>query len=243
MLLSACSGEQRVEPENTTKNGSSSTGIFGDSPEKKDIAPTPSPESDSHKVEIMEVLKTSKYSYLSVREGAGKPYWIAAMKSDYREGQQLVYEGGLLKTDFKSTEHDRVFDKIYLVSKIRLLGGGETPVENSPDDTPKTVSINFKKPDQADIIDLADIVKDASKYADKKVKVYGEVVKINPNIMDRNWLHIKDGTADEFDFVLTSQSSVPVGHSMVFEGTISRNRDFGAGYVYKLIMENAQPIR
>jgi hypothetical protein len=111
----------------------------------------------------------------------------------------------------------------------------------SEGEAPKTVGAQFNKPDQKDIVDLLEVVNDPQKYKDQKIKVYGEVVKVNANIMDRNWLHIKDGTADEFDFVLTSESAVPVGHSMTFEGTISLNRDFGAGYVYDLIMENAQP--
>jgi len=241
MFLTACSGEQRVEPENKNSSGSSPTGIFGDAPGNGVITPDESPNNNIHTVEVMEVLKTSKYSYLRVREGEEEPYWIASMKSDFQEGQKLIYEGGLLKTNFKSTEYDRVFERLYLVSKIKLLDGKEVPLTNSDDEAPKTVGAHFNKPDQEDIVDLAEVVNDPEKYKDQKIKVYGEVVKVNANIMDRNWLHIKDGTADEFDFVLTSQSAVPVGHSMIFEGTISLSRDFGSGYVYELIMENAQP--
>ena len=61
--------------------------------------------------------------------------------------------------------------------------------------------------------------------------------------MDRNWIHLKDGTADDYDFVLTSKVSVPVGHSVTFEGLITTDKDFGAGYIYELIMEDAAPIQ
>jgi hypothetical protein len=241
MLLTACSDGQRVEPENKNGSGSSSTGIFGDTPGKSAAKSGESPDNKIHEVEIVEVLKTSKYSYMRVQKGDEEPYWIASMKSDFQEGQKIMYEGGLLKTNFKSSEYDRVFDKLYLVSKIRLLNGAEVPLTKSEGEAPKTFVNQFNKPDQEDIVDLLEVVNDPQKYKDQKIKVYGEVVKVNANIMDRNWLHIKDGTADEFDFVLTSESAVPVGHSMTFEGTISLNRDFGAGYVYDLIMENAQP--
>ncbi len=241
IFLASCSGEQRVEPENKNSSSPSSTGIFGDAPGKGGTTSEELPNNNIHTVEVVEVLKTSKYSYLRVREGEEEPYWIASMKSDFQEGQKLIYEGGLLKTNFKSTEYDRVFDKLYLVSKIRLLDGKEVPLTKTKDEAPQTVGTHFNKPDQADIVDLAEVVNNPEKYKGQKIKVYGEVVKVNSNIMDRNWLHIKDGTADEFDFVLTSQSAVPVGHSMIFEGTISLSRDFGAGYVYELIMENAQP--
>jgi hypothetical protein len=243
LVLSSCSGGQRIEPEKGGDSGSGSSGIFDGTKNGQAVFSSDSKGSGSHEVLVVEVLNTSKYSYLRVKEGDSEPYWIASMKADFQNGQRLMYEGGLLKTDFKSVEHDRVFDKVYLVSKIRLLDGGEAELFKKDDETPKTISNNFKKPEQADIVDLADIINNPTKFEGEMVKVYGEVVKANPNIMNRNWLHIKDGTADDFDFVLTTQSSVPIGHAMVFDGIISLNRDFGAGYTYKIIMENAEPVQ
>ena len=243
VFFSACSGGQRVEPENNNNSNPGSTGIFENSPNSNSDLPSTSQSNGTHEVEVIEVLNTSKYSYLRVSEDDKEPYWIASVRLDFQEGQKLLYEGGLLKTNFKSIEHDRIFDRVYLVSKIGLSNGEDITKAEQPDESPKTVSNTFEKPDQSDIVDLSTIVNDPEQFEGKKVKVYGEVVKLNPNIMDRNWLHIKDGTADEFDFVLTTQSVIPLGHAMVFEGTISRNRDFGAGYTYDLIMENAQAAR
>lgn len=240
VLLSTCSEGERVEPEGDKKSGSGSTGIFNDKANSDAVMPN---ADGQHQVEVLEVLNTSKYAYLRVSENGREPYWIATMRADFNEGQKLVYEGGLLKTDFKSIEHNRVFDQVYLVSKIGFLDGEEVSMNEKVDEATKTVSTSFKKPDQPDIVDLSEIVSNPEQYENKTVKVYGEVVKVNPNIMGRNWLHIKDGTADDFDFVLTAESAVPVGHAMVFEGTISLNRDFGAGYTYDLILENAQLVR
>lgn len=242
LILVSCGGENRIEPKNKTNASESvSTGIFegGENTAKE---PHSHSESDIHQVEVLEVLETDKYSYLRVKED-GEPYWIATIKANFTEGEQYEYQGGLLKTNFKSVEHDRVFDRVYLVSQIRPLNDAmefETTAEPA---TAKTVSKTFKKPDMEDLNDLKEIVEDPEKFSNKKVRVYGEVVKVNPNIMDRNWMHIKDGTADDFDFVITSQSAVPVGHAMVFEGVISIDKDFGAGYSYELIMENAKPIQ
>ena len=68
-------------------------------------------------------------------------------------------------------------------------------------------------------------------------------MKVNDAIMDRNWIHLVDGSADDYDFVITSNVSVPVGHAVVFEGLISTNRDFGAGYKYELLMEDAVTLK
>ncbi len=43
-------------------------------------------------------------------------------------------------------------------------------------------------------ITIGDLYKYQSKYTNKKVIVRGQVVKGNKNIMDRNWVHLKDGT-------------------------------------------------
>ena len=54
---------------------------------------------------------------------------------------------------------------------------------------------------------------------------------------------MEDGSADDYDFVITSNVSVAVGQKVVFEGLISTDRDFGAGYTYALLMEDAVTIK
>jgi hypothetical protein len=119
-----------------------------------------------------------------------------------------------------------MFDKIYLVSFIEKANGL----------TPITSTIEG-------VVTIADIISDPMAFAGNKVKVHGQVVKVNDAIMDRNWIHLVDGSADDYDFVITSHVSVPVGHTVALEGLISTNRDFGAGYKYELLMEDAVTIK
>ena len=60
--------------------------------------------------------------------------------------------------------------------------------------------------------------------------------------MGRNWVHIQDGTEynGKFDLAITTKDMVNKGETVVFEGPIQLNRDFGAGYTYDVIMENAR---
>ena len=64
-----------------------------------------------------------------------------------------------------------------------------------------------------------------------------------PNlIMGKNWYHIQDGTKTKdknVDFTITSTDVIQIGDEVTFEGTIFLNKDFGAGYRYDIIMENA----
>ena len=73
----------------------------------------------------------------------------------------------------------------------------------------------------------------------------GQVVKINDQVMDRNWVHIQDGTSEagNFDLTVTTQDSVKMDEVITFEGTIHLKKDFGYGYFYELIMEDAKVVK
>jgi hypothetical protein len=226
LFLCGCSGDGKVIE--AIGSDSSRTGIF------KDKKSPESSKSESYQVKAIEVLQTSKYSYLWVEgEGdglsVGEPYWIATLKNDFIAGEEYVYTGRLFKEDFESKEFGRVFDQIYLVSFIE---------KTNP--TNPTTPINATV---EGVVSIAEIVSNAGIYAGTKVKVQGKVVKVNDAIMDRNWIHLVDGSADDYDFVITSNVSVPVGLTVAFEGLISTNRDFGAGYKYELLMEDAVTIK
>ena len=72
----------------------------------------------------------------------------------------------------------------------------------------------------------------------------GEVTKFNPSIMDRNWIHLQDGTEFEgqFDLTATSLESFKVGSIVTLEGILALNQDFGYGYMYELLLEKATAV-
>ncbi len=81
----------------------------------------------------------------------------------------------------------------------------------------------------------------------KKVSVKGKVVKFNEGIMGKNWLHIQDGTGGkgENDLTLVTDQPAQVGQNVLATCTVSTDKDFGAGYFYKVILENCrlQPVK
>jgi hypothetical protein len=80
--------------------------------------------------------------------------------------------------------------------------------------------------------------------AGKIVQVRGKVVKFNPGIMGRNWIHIQDGSGNPLqnthDLVATSTEEAAVGEVVTVEGKLTANKDFGAGYTYVVIIEEAK---
>jgi hypothetical protein len=77
----------------------------------------------------------------------------------------------------------------------------------------------------------------------KQVTVQGEVVKVNTGIMQRNFIHIQDGSGDALhetnNLVITTQDNAAVGDKVKVTGTVVVDHDFGFGYHYPLLVEQA----
>ena len=75
----------------------------------------------------------------------------------------------------------------------------------------------------------------------KRITVKGEVVKFNSGIMGKNWVHIKDGSGKPGtnDLTATTNDTANIGDKVVVTGTLAVGKDFGAGYKYEAIMEEA----
>ena len=91
---------------------------------------------------------------------------------------------------------------------------------------------------------VQEIFAKSKELAGKIVRVRGKVVKYNPAIMGRNWIHIQDGSGDPLknthDLVATSTEKATVGDVVTVEGKLTANKDFGAGYTYDAIIEEAK---
>lgn len=76
----------------------------------------------------------------------------------------------------------------------------------------------------------------------EQVVVHGKVVKVNNGIMQKNFLHLQDGTGAEGsnDLTVTSTDTAAVGDEVTVTGTLVTDRDFGAGYTYPVIVEQAK---
>ncbi|MFA6311635.1 MAG: hypothetical protein WCV99_04440 [Sterolibacterium sp.] len=94
---------------------------------------------------------------------------------------------------------------------------------------------------EAKLTTIAAVYKDKTALAGKEVRVQGKVVKVNNGIMGRNFLHVQDGSGDKDsnDLTVTSKQTATVGDQVVVTGRVLLNKDFGAGYAYPLLVEEA----
>jgi hypothetical protein len=195
----------------------------------------------THGVTIAEVLQTPNYTYLQVKEN-DQQFWIAVVAAEYKPGDSLYYSRAMEMKDFKSKELNRTFPSIFFVDDASKQL--RAPVQQPA--TPQKVAIKrwseVSVTPPAGGITIANLYENPGNFAGKKVIIRGVVVRYNSQIMNKNWVHIQDGTdfAEKFDLTVTTTDSVTVGKQATFSGTISLNKDFGAGYYYDVMMEEAK---
>lgn len=243
-IVSACNrGPKVISSADGGAGNEIKSGIFSENPSAESTSGNNQiTGEDIHSVVVNEVLPTTKYVYLKVTEG-NERYWIATMKQPVKIGEKYYFKGGLLKTNFESAEYNRVFDKVYLVSNLVPENhGNENTSANKPGswkDNIKTISPNnLVKTNNPNSVKIAELVKDPKKYEGKTILISGECVKVNSNIMGRNWIHLNDGTNNGFDLVITSGDNVQAGTVVSMTGTVVLSKDFGAGYRYDILLEN-----
>jgi hypothetical protein len=202
-------------------------------------APT---ESTVHKIVINEVLEGGNYTYLNVDE-SGNKYWLAIPNTFVKVGETYYYDGGIVMKDFESKELKRTFDLITFGEGIRttekaVVTKQENPHSNLNTDVVETIKI--EKPENG--TSLEELFSNKESFSNKTIIVKGKVVKINSDIMKKNWVHISDGTQFEGkkSLTVTTTETVKVGDIVTFQGTIILNKDFGQGYIYDILLEQGQ---
>jgi len=200
--------------------------------------------------QIVETMNSGGYTYLQVEEG-GKKTWAAIPETEVSVGQDVSLQPGFEMNNFTSKTLNRTFEKIIfsngLVNSQRAAEGGGSHyttkgskgVRTSPNE-----DINIKKAQGQHAYTVAELFKNRAQLHKESISVRGKVVKVSPAIMGKNWLHIQDGTGSpdkgNYDLVVTTQGSASVGDVVTVDGILYKDKDFGSGYKYDVIIEKAK---
>jgi hypothetical protein len=197
-------------------------------------------KSEPHIAKVIDKIPAKGYTYLQVSENK-EDFWIAVPTMEVEIGETVYFSRYMVMQDFKSENIDKSFDEILFVEDARK---SPTPQEMKNIHSGAT-SVDKQTMTIEPLMDgktVQQIFTDKSTLKGHTVKVKGKVVKFNKQIMKRNWIHIQDGTGTEkdFDLVITSDDEVSVGDIIVVEGKISVDKDFGAGYFFPVLIEDAE---
>lgn len=83
---------------------------------------------------------------------------------------------------------------------------------------------------------IADLTAQAKQLDGQQRTVRGVVVKVNHAILERNWIHVQDGSGK---VVVTSTDDPPLGAVVRVQGKVAADQDVGAGYTYAVLLRDA----
>jgi len=195
---------------------------------------------------VVETMDAGGYTYALLDTGS-EEVWIAGPPAQLVVGEQVTALGSMPMRDFKSPTLDRTFDVLYFVQQIARAGeapaGGLPAGHGTSQGGGSEASTDLSGLERAEggrTVEEVFLMKD--ELIGTPITIRGKVVKYNAGILGKNWLHIQDGTgsAGTDDLTITTQATCAVGDTVLVQGKLVADRDFGAGYVYDLIVEDAQ---
>lgn len=205
---------------------------------------------------VVETMNALGYTYVLVDAGS-EQIWAATPQFAVSVGDLVVIPEGMPMHNYHSQTLDRTFDVVYFVDSILNASSvnassaapaqGEMPTGHPPiagmgGAAPAPIAVDpLDKLENG--LNIEEIYAARDELSGQEIQLRGKVVKFSPQIMGTNWVHLQDGSgspeAGTHDLTLTSNNQLKVGDVVIASGKLTIDKDFGHGYVYDLIVENA----
>jgi hypothetical protein len=199
--------------------------------------------------EILEIKDVEVYTYLRLKTSSGE-VWAAVTKESVKKGATVTIENAQRMDNFESKSLKKTFPVIYFGSIAHAKPVGAAAVAEpvnphaSGSKAPVIGDVKVTKATGADARTVAELVGKVAELKDKTVVLHAKVVKFSAGIMGKNWAHLRDGTGSASDgtndILATTQDQVAVGDIVTVKGVLRRDKDFGSGYSYAALIEDAK---
>lgn len=211
-------------------------------------------EKGGHRGKVISTMASGGYTYIEFEEN-GKTLWAACRQANVSVGDTIEFGRALPMKNFHSRTLKRTWEDILFVSRVTVVNtaDGPPPMPGTPAQLPEGhVPVGPKAPEKI-TVEPGSIEKAKNGYtveecyskknslAGKEVTLRGKVVKFSSKIMGRNWVHIRDGSGKtgSDDLTVTTNETVQVGDVILVTGKIGYDKNFGAGYLFPVIVEDA----
>ncbi len=187
----------------------------------------------THTGTVVRALTAGGYTYMDIKEGADD-FWIVGPQTNIDKGARVTFSEQVWMTNFPSKALHRTFDRVLFVNAVLPAGSAKAKQAAKASLSPAAKA--------ARKYTISELYSKKSELAGHMVKVHGKVVKVSENIMDRTWVHIKDGTGEAGTNKVIFRSvngTAKVGDEVTAVGRLETDKDFGFGYFYPVIVEDA----
>lgn len=217
--------------------------------EKQPAPPVSHEDTSALSGKIVETMNSGGYTYLCI-EKDGKKTWAAILETKVAVGQEIALQPGYEMVNFTSKTLNKTFDKIIFSTGLASAEGtvdvksfhGKAAESKTTEAAPAE-KIQVEKAAAPDAYTVAELYGKKIGLDTKNVTVKGKVVKVSSGIMGKNWFHIQDGSGNQKDgnndLVVTSNDMAAVGDVVTVSGILHKDKDFGSGYRYDVIVEQA----
>jgi len=240
-------GDPVLRPEFT---GKPMGGGMGNMPSGHPALPQ-QPKGDMVTGKVLETMDAGKYTYVKVQVG-DEELWAAGLKTSVKVGDTVSFNKGMEMAAFRSESLNRTFDSIYFTDELHVGGvkpdapSGAAPAPNPHGSvssaTADSIDVSGIKPAEGGKT-VKDVYEQKASLSGQEVVLRGKVVKSNPGVMGKNWLHLRDGTTTDDghnDLTVTSPDVAAVGDTVVVRGKVVTDKDFGFGYRYDVMIEDGK---
>ena len=210
---------------------------------------------------VLEKLDGGGYSYFLL-ENDGKKTWVAMPPTDGKVGDTMSFLPGGEMKDFKSKSLNKSFDSIIFSNGLALPentqfdselvkkkahDGLKSAAAKPVGQNDKPLDLKVVKAGGANGFTVAELYEKSGALNGKEVVVTGKVVKVSKQIMGKNWVHLQDGSGDAAtgtnNLVTTTQDIAVVGDVVTATGKLAKDKDFGGGYQYVVIIEETKLVK
>lgn len=200
--------------------------------------------------EVLESMNAGSYTYLRLKTRDGE-VWAATMLTSMPNGTKVELHDPMLMTNFESKAMGRTFDEIVFASAVSTEHSGVTTPAQQMAAAHKGAAapavsvpiVKVPKAAGANARTVAEVHAQRAQLKDKTIAVRGTVVKYSAGIMDRNWIHLRDGSGvpaqANNDLLVTTKQAAKVGDVVVVNGPVRTDVDYGQGYKYAVIVDGA----
>ena len=221
---------------------------------KTDKAPAMGqPAASEQSGTVLEAMNTSGYTYVLIDTGHEK-IWAASTEFPVKVGDKVLVSSGIPMENYQSKTLNRTFDLVIFADNIRVAGT-KAPEKSLPKGHPGSMMAGIDKPVAGEINfsgierpeggkTVAELYAEKSQLSGRKVVVRGKVVKFNPQIMEKNWIHLQDGSGahGNNDLTVTTSAVARVGDTILVSGVLVTDKDYAHANNYEIIIEDAQVI-
>ena len=197
------------------------------------------------KGEVLEVKDVDSYTYLRMKTAKGE-VWSAVLTAPVKKGEVVTIENAVQMDNFQSNTLKKTFPVIYFGSLVGApehvapkMGAATAPIAKAD----LMADVKVPKASGAQAYTVAEIINKSTTLKDKNVVLRARVVKVNTAILGKNWLHVRDGSGSEADatndLLVTSADTARLGDTVLINGIVRADKDFGGGYAFKVMVEGA----